>query len=263
MNPTTFGDYSTRGRGIAWVLMPLAKRDDVYTIYEPCADLMRQYAERFKHFSFTYVDTVKFGEAVKILTGVEKREYPAVVLQVQPNSHLKYIYKGVLEKEPLDKFFNEYEAQTLAPNIKSEEIPEKPVVNNVFIAVGKTLTDLFFDDERDVMLFVHAPWCIQCNAIHDIWDKFGAKIMKEGMQDVFRVVKIDGMENDSPVASLKWSAFPMIYYSKAGEKESDIIIVDVEREARALWRFVKNYHSKKDELAQRKAALDSEGASEL
>merc|ERR1712085_133099 len=98
-----------------------------------------------------------------------------------------------------------------------------------------------FDDERDVLLEIYAPWCGHCK-----------KLEQEGFGDILRIAKMDGTLNDSPVDSLSWSGFPTLYYVKAGEKTP--MKYEGGRDAKGIWKWIKKNHSKAEEIKEKIAA---------
>jgi len=115
------------------------------------------------------------------------------------------------------------------------------------------------------MLEVYAPWCGHCKKLEPEYIKVGKKIMKEGLEDLVAVAKMDGTANDSPADSITWSGFPTIYYVKAGSDSP--MKYDGPREAKGMWKWIKKNHSKadviKERIAAKQAAKEGEKKEEL
>merc|ERR1712096_55598 len=106
-----------------------------------------------------------------------------------------------------------------------------------------------FDADKDVLLEVYAPWCGHCKKLEPEYIKVGKKVIKEGFEDILTIAKMDGTANDSPVDSIEWSGFPTIYYVKAGSDKPEK--VESARDAKGIWSYIKQNHSKKDELIKK------------
>jgi len=135
------------------------------------------------------------------------------------------------------------------PHLKSEAAPAEPQTDPVKIIVGTNFEELVFQKERDVLLEIYAPWCGHCKKLEPEYVKIGKKVIKEGFEDMLYIAKLDGTANDSPVDSISWSGFPTMYYIKAGESEP--MKYEGGRDAKGMWKWIKNNHSQKDELKKR------------
>merc|ERR1711998_357591 len=122
----------------------------------------------------------------------------------------------------------------------------------VKVIVGKNLEEECFHAEKDVMLEVYAPWCGHCKKLEPEYIKIGKKVQKEGIEDILTIAKMDGTTNDSPNDDISWSGFPTMYYVKAGEEKP--MKYDGGRDAKGIWKRIKNNHSQKDEIKKRMEA---------
>merc|ERR1712113_375191 len=134
----------------------------------------------------------------------------------------------------------------IEPNLKSEKTPEEPQADPVKVIVGNTVESMVFQPDKDVLLEVYAPWCGHCKKLEPEYLKVAKKVIKEKLEDVLVIAKMDGTLNDSPVDSLSWSGFPTIFYVKAGEKEP--VKYDGARDAKGIWKWIRKNHSKSEEL---------------
>ena len=82
--------------------------------------------------------------------------------------------------------------------LKSAPVPDEPTDNGVTVVVGKTVEDIVFDTERDVLLEVYAPWCGHCKALAPTYEKLAKKFA--GVDSVV-IAKMDGTENEHPEIS--------------------------------------------------------------
>merc|ERR1711871_1632947 len=137
-------------------------------------------------------------------------------------------------------------------NLKSEPVPEEPQSEPVKVIVGKSLQEQVFHKERDAMLEIYAPWCGHCKKLEPEYNKIGKKVIKEGLEDILMIAKMDGTLNDSPNDDISWSGFPTIYYVKAGEEKP--MKYDGGRDAKGIWKWIKKNHSKADEIKKRMEA---------
>ena len=140
-------------------------------------------------------------------------------------------------------------------HLKSEPEPEDQTGEPVKVMVGKNLEKMLFDDNKDVLLEVYAPWCGHCKKLEPEYVKVGKKVIKEGFEDMLTIAKLDGTANDSPIDSIEWSGFPTIFYVKMGTKEP--IKYDGGRDAKGIWKWIKKNHSKADDI---KAKIEAKKA---
>ncbi len=61
---------------------------------------------------------------------------------------------------------------------KSQPIPEEPEDGGVTIVVGKTVDSILFDESKDVLLEVYAPWCGHCKQLEPTYKKLAKRFKK-------------------------------------------------------------------------------------
>jgi len=199
-------------------------------------------------FAMTWTNTVEFGKVLESMFGIT--EFPKIVVQKKAGDKKSYIFDGeTSDKDAVIAFIEGVQDGSAKPHLKSEAAPEEPQEAPVKVIVGSTVETLVFNDEKDVLLSVYAPWCGHCKKLEPEYTKVGKKVVKEGFEDIVMIAKLDGTANDSPVDSLSWSGFPTLYYVKAGNP--DPVKYEGARDAKGMWKWIKNNHSKKDDLKKR------------
>jgi len=80
--------------------------------------------------------------------------------------------------------------------------------------VGKAVVESVSRSDKDVLLLVYAPWCVNCKKLMPTMDILAKAVAAE---DRISIVKIDGTANDIP---LSWNAksFPMLLWFPAKDK---------------------------------------------
>jgi protein disulfide-isomerase-like protein len=106
-----------------------------------------------------------------------------------------------------------------------------------------------FQEKKDVMLLVVAPWCGHCKKLDPEYERVMQTIKKEGCDDLVALMKLDGVANDSPMDSLEWTGFPTIYYIKAGSK--DIQKYEGERNEKGIWKWIRRNAKKAAVIKER------------
>merc|ERR1719347_360045 len=79
--------------------------------------------------------------------------------------------------------------------------------------------EMVFQEKKDVLLEVYAPWCGHCKKLEPEYEKLAKKVTKD-IDDYVVIAKMDGTANDSPTDDIDWSGFPTLKYIKAGSKKS-------------------------------------------
>ena len=255
LNGDTFGQYMERGNGLIWALFKMDDKDKADEIVDKERAKFIEFAKQkdVKPYSVAWTNTAEFGKVLENMFGIT--EFPALVVQKKAGDKKSFIYKpdgDSLEIEGMNKFLADVAEGKVEPNLKSEPVPEEPQSAPVKVVVGKSLQEQVFHAERDAMLEIYAPWCGHCKKLDPEYTKIGKKVIKEGLEDIILMAKMDGTTNDSPNDDISWTGFPTIYYVKAGE--STPVKYEEGRDAKAIWKWIKKNHSKADTIKERMAA---------
>jgi len=250
LNADTFSTYIEKGNGLVWALFQMDKDNGAEVVEENRAEMTKLAELAGSDWSITHTDTVQFGKVLENMFGVT--EFPKIVVQKKGGDKKNFIYDGEITADNVKQYLDDIKSGKIQPKLKSETAPEEPQADPVKVIVGSTIETLLFTEDKDVLFEVYAPWCGHCKKLEPEWNKVGKKVVKEGLEDILTIAKMDGTLNDSPVDSLEWSGFPTIYYVKAGNK--DPVKFDGGRDAKAIWKWIKKNHSKADVITERLAA---------
>ena len=114
--------------------------------------------------------------------------------------------------------FKDIENGKLEMWMKSEEIPEGDETheNGVAKVVAKNIKSLVFDESKDVLLEIYAPWCGHCKKLAPEYEKLAGTIAEK--TDKVVIAKVDGTLNSMP-NSLSYTGFPTLYWISANTNE--------------------------------------------
>eukprot|EP00742_Colponemidia_sp_Colp-10_P000679 GILJ01000739.1.p1 GENE.GILJ01000739.1~~GILJ01000739.1.p1 ORF type:complete len:489 (+),score=141.09 GILJ01000739.1:50-1516(+) len=176
---------------------------------------LRSVAEKLKGRVLMSVahSTDGLGKRLMGFIGIEENQTPSVRLIKPSPSLLKYLYEAAeITADKLEAFVSSFEAGTLKPFLKSEEIPadnSKPVK----VLVGKNFHDIVMDESKDVLVEFYAPWCGHCKKLEPIFDKVAEKLSHvEGLV----LAKMDSTANEVEGVDIK--GFPTLKYYPAKDK---------------------------------------------
>lgn len=104
------------------------------------------------------------------------------------------------------QFVTDLKQGKLEPFIKSLAIPK---VNDgpVKIAVAKNFDEIVFDNDKDTLLEVFAPWCSFCKELSPILDELGTQLIDEDVE----IVKFDGTNNEVPTI-FQLQGYPTLFW---------------------------------------------------
>lgn len=116
------------------------------------------------------------------------------------------------------------------------------------MVVGKTFEEVVFDDSKDVLIEMYAPWCGHCKALEPTYTKLAQRYKD---QPNLVIAKLDATANDVPL-EYKAEGFPTIYFAPAGSKLKPVKYEG----ARELDDFVKFLKEKSTVLSSKDKSKD-------
>ncbi|KAA8541790.1 hypothetical protein F0562_022942 [Nyssa sinensis] len=191
-----------------------AGADDFKNLLGPLQDVARKFKSELM---FLYVDIRDDNLAKPFLTllGLEESE-DTVVAAFDNRISSKYL----LESDPIPSKIEEFCLGllhgTLAPYYKSQPIPDDKE-SSIQTIVGKTFEDLVLSSSKNILLEVHTPWCINCEATSKQIEKL-AKHFK-GLDNLI-FARIDASANEHP--KLQIDDYPTLLFYPADDKSNPI-----------------------------------------
>ncbi|VDO53511.1 unnamed protein product [Schistosoma margrebowiei] len=167
---------------------------------------------KFKNLVFAYSFSDDFSYELSEY-GIEADKLPAVVIQSKGKK-----YK--LEKFSLDAFsdfLNKFEDGLLTPHVKSEPLPtdDSSAVRKL---VAFNFDEIVNNEEKDVMVVFHAPWCGHCKNLMPKYEEAASKLKDEPN---LVLAAMDATANDVP-SPYQVRGFPTIYFVPKGKKSSPV-----------------------------------------
>ncbi|KAF8819132.1 protein disulfide isomerase [Cardiosporidium cionae] len=232
LHPGNFEIYFKRGLDFVWF-------DSVEDYYKEFGDIIRSVARAYRgKYTFVWVDSSKYapsgeGEGPRFM--VNRMNGSRYALE-NPITSLK-------DPENLHRFLTSVENGEVPVFLKSEAIPvenEEPVK----VVVGKTLKEIMYQTENDVMLEVYAPWCGHCKEFEPSYIQFAEKMKGKNLL----VAKMDGTANESPDSNFEWKGFPTIFFMKAGAEKP--VLYEGDRNVRDLTKFVTEHGTRSSSVGE-------------
>lgn len=110
-------------------------------------------------------------------------------------------------------FVEQWERDDLEPWFKSEKMPLTNV-EPVRVVVGLSYQWEVLDHEKDVLLFIYAPWCNVSKKFMPVYQTVAAELKQTNPNII--LAKIDGTENEIP--GIYIADYPTIKFFRKGEK---------------------------------------------
>jgi len=149
--------------------------------------------------------------------GVEPEDLPTIRLVDNVMAGMtKYKLDGEVTASAITTFFQNFEAGTMKPHLKSEDVPRSQV-GPVYTLVGSTFEAIVKDPKKDVLVEFYAPWCGHCKKLDPIYREVAKKL--EGVSTLL-IAKIDATVND--VDGVDVEGFPTIKFWRADDKDSPL-----------------------------------------
>jgi protein disulfide-isomerase A1 len=228
IGPDNYQKYLERGFPLAWFFVDLEK--DTATL-----KAAEEVAKDFKStISFVKLDGTRWADHAKTF-GLNGKT-PGVVIEDR-EAHKNYVFPqtNAVTATALRAHMQGYVDKTLAPTVKSEEIPADNS-GPVKVIVGKSFDSIVMDTTKDVLVEFYAPWCGHCKSLAPKYEKLGEEFAD---QPSIVIAKVDATENDTPV-DIK--GFPTIIFFPADNKENPITF-DGDRTETAMAAFIREHAS--------------------
>lgn len=195
--------------------------------------------------NMVWIDAVKFASHAKALN-LPGDKWPAFAVQsLETGAKFPLADLGKDVAKSVRSFLKQFAAGKLTPSLKSAPIP----VQNT--SVIEVVTDEFhkyvFDDSRDVLFELYAPWCGHCKRLAPTYERL-ADIYAADADASKRVTvaKMDGTANDIPTdADIVLTGFPTILLKKAGKNNRKFITYEGDRTLESLIDFVATHGTHK------------------
>ncbi|WZZ07694.1 hypothetical protein YC2023_093615 [Brassica napus] len=195
-------------------VMLFSKADVFQSLAQPLEDLARKFKSKLM---FIYVDIANENLAMPFLTlfGIEHAN-KTVVAAFDNNLNSKYLLESDPSPSNIEEFCSGLADGTVSRYYRSEPVPDNENASIVTV-VGNTFDELVLHSPENVLLEVHTPWCVNCEAMSKQVLKL-AKHFKGFENLVF--ARIDASVNEH--AKLQVDDFPTILFYKSGEKEKPL-----------------------------------------
>lgn len=191
-----------------------AEADDLKKLTEPLQEVARKFKSKIM---LVFVDIKEENLAKPFLTlfGLEDSEDTVVTAFDYKNS-----FKYLLESDPtptkIEEFCLGLFHGTLSPFYKSQPIPDNKDAS-ILTVVGKTFDDLVLQSPKNILLEVHTPWCITCEATSKQMEKLAKHF--RGLEDLV-FARIDASENEHP--KLQVEEYPTLLFYISKDKQNPI-----------------------------------------
>ncbi|KAG5392176.1 hypothetical protein IGI04_022139 [Brassica rapa subsp. trilocularis] len=197
-------------------VMIFAKADDFQNMAQPLEDFARKFKSKLM---FIYIDITNENLAMPFLTlfGIEHAN-KTVVAAFDNKLNSKYLLESDPSPTNIEDFCSGLADGTIPQYYRSEPVPDNENASTVTV-VGKTFDELVLNSQENVLLEVHTPWCVNCEAMSKQVVKL-AKHFKGFENLVF--ARIDASTNEH--AKLQVNDYPTILLYKSGEKEKPLKI---------------------------------------
>ncbi|KAJ2844304.1 protein disulfide-isomerase precursor, partial [Coemansia erecta] len=143
-----------------------------------------------------------------------KTQWPAFAIQ---NVGMRTKYPMSQDKEfsvkDVRQLVSDYAAGKVAPHYRSEVIPATND-GDVFKLVSKQFNEAVFDKAKDVLVLLHATWCIHCKRLMPVYQELG-RLLKSNADIV--VAQMEATLNDVPSSdpALEITGYPTIVLVRA------------------------------------------------
>lgn len=211
----------------------------------------REAAKPFKsQVTFVYVNRSDDVSASLIEFFGATSDGPLVMAFETQGEGLKHLLAGEITEGSVKSFAEGFLAGSLQPFYKSDPAPEQDD-SGVTVVVGETFEGIVFDNSKDVLLEVYAPWCGHCQKLEPVYRRLGLRF---STVPSLVVAKMDGTTNEHPNVTVE--GFPTILFYPANNK-TDPVKVEVAHKLKALTEFLKEHASIPFRLPKRGELLET------
>ncbi|XP_006297318.2 protein disulfide isomerase-like 1-6 [Capsella rubella] len=195
-------------------VMVFSKTDDFETLAQSLEDIARKFTLKLM---LIYIDISNENLAMPFLTlfWIEDAK-KTIVAAFDNNLNSKFLLESDPSPNNIEEFCSGLAHGAVSPYYKSEAIPDNQNTS-VVVVVGRTFDELVLKSQENVLLEVHTPWCLNCEALSKQVEKL-SKHFKGFENLVF--ARIDASANEHP--KLKVDDYPTILLYKTGEKENPL-----------------------------------------
>uniref|UniRef100_A0A0E0L894 protein disulfide-isomerase n=1 Tax=Oryza punctata TaxID=4537 RepID=A0A0E0L894_ORYPU len=186
--------------------------------FEDLESMIQEVARGFKtKIMFIYVDTAEEKLAKPFLTLYGLEPEKPTVTAFDTSKGTKYLMEAEINAKNLQDFCLSLLEGTLPPYFRSEPVPEeKGLIEKV---VGRTLDSSVLESPQNVFLEVHAPWCVDCEAISKNVEKLAKHFNDLGHANL-KFARIDASVNEHP--KLQINNYPTLLLYPAQDKSNPI-----------------------------------------
>lgn len=191
-----------------------AEADDLKKLTEPLQEVARKFKLKIM---LVFVDIKEDNLAKPFLTlfGLEDSE-DIVVIAFDYNNSFKYLLESDPTPKKIEEFCSGLFHGTLSPFYKSQPIPDNTDAS-ILTVVGKTFDDLVLRSPKNILLEVHTPWCITCEATSKQMEKLAKHF--RGLEDLV-FARIDASENEHP--KLQVEEYPRLLFYTSKDKQNPV-----------------------------------------
>ncbi|CAH8260665.1 unnamed protein product [Arabidopsis lyrata] len=195
-------------------VMVFSKSDDFGSLAQPLEDIARKFISKLM---LIYIDISNENLAMPFLTlfGIEDAK-KTVVAAFDNNLNSKFLLESDPSPSNIEEFCFGLAHGTVSPYYKSQPIPDNQNASVVAV-VGRTFDEVVLKSSENVLLEVHTPWCINCEALSKQVEKLSKHF--QGFENLV-FARIDASANEHP--KLTVDDYPTILLYKAGEKENPL-----------------------------------------
>ncbi|OMJ27415.1 Protein disulfide-isomerase [Smittium culicis] len=245
-------------------IVQAAKTEAKDKIKASLLDVAKEFRDKYH---FVFIDAAKFGGMAESM-GIEKK-WPAFAIQDQ-NTQIKHVMPQdqELNKDNFRKFVEGVISGDIKPTYKSEPIPETNDAP-VKVLVNKNFNSIVFDETKDVLIELYAPWCGHCKKLEPTYNELAE--LSQKFSNVV-IAKMDATLNDLPAEKhvFPLEGFPTLFFIKG--KTNEVFQYEGDRSLSSLIIFIQTHssekidykydHSKDEKKAEAEAEAEAQAEAE-